>query len=143
MKNTLPIPLFFLLLIFLGCKSTPQVLAPNATPAPRYGNRIQVAQYDTTSRPINPNFEVFAREEDVPRPFKIIALVSHSANPQDEGLMMTAIAWKAKQIGADGMIILNPHSGGWKSEQIGNFGGGKSEEPIFRAHAIIWATPSK
>ena len=121
-----------ILFVLTGCETTSTNIA---NPVPRYGKSVQVAQYDQTPRNINPDFEVFASEASVRRPFKIIALVSRHANLQDEGLMMTAIAWRAKQLGADGMIVLRAAGGGF---ELGNFGGG---QPIFRAHAIVWTAP--
>ena len=125
----------FILFVLTGCETTSTNAADSA---PRYGNSVQVAQYDKTPRKINPDFEVFGREADVQRPFKIIALVSRNAQPQDEGRMMTAIAWRAKQLSADAMIVLQPNGGGWKYD---NFGG-RSGEPIFRAHAIVYTAPA-
>jgi hypothetical protein len=117
-----------------GCQSTS---TDTTDRPPRYGNSVQVALYDKTPRNIKPEFEVFSREADVPHKFKIIALVSRNANPQDEGLMMAAIAWRAQQLGADGMIVLEPAGGGWKQDAFG----ASSGQPIFRAHAIVWTAP--
>ena len=123
---------FILLACCAGCATTTPVAT--ADKPPRYASRVQVARYDATERSVRPEFAVYADAASVPRPYRIIALVSHNANPEDQALMMQAIAWRARQLGADGMIVLPPISGGWHADGFGT----KSKEPVFSAHAIIF-----
>ena len=122
----------------IGCKSTNYTERP-----PRYGTSVQVVAYDSTPRKVNPDFQVFAREADVPQPFKIIAMVCRNAKPQDQGLMMQAISWRAKQLGADAMIVLPPEATGYSWGMAGNFAGGGPNQPIYRAHAVVYTSTPK
>lgn len=129
--------LIILLVVVLGltaCRST----APTGEKPPRYAKSVQVAQFDATPRAVNPDFEVFTSETEVKRFYKAIAVLSRNAKPQDQGLMITAIIWRAKQLGADAAILLPPEGGGWSFNMFGRYGGGGEGEPIYRAKAIVY-----
>ena len=117
-------------LMLTGCTST----APNGEQVPRYAGRIEVAIYDTTVRPPVKSLDVFDDAASVKRPYKIIALLSHESKPSDSGRMMNAIAFRARQLGADGMIVLPPRATGY---QWNGYGGGPGQ-PIYSAQAIIF-----
>jgi hypothetical protein len=124
-------------LLFTGCAEY-TTSSSTGEKIPRYAGRIQIALYDPTPRQPKPDFEVFADAQSVKRPYRIIALLAHKANPEDEGLMMNAIAYRARKLGADGMIVLPRPGRGWKFGQVGDIGSGGSEEGVYRAHAIIF-----
>jgi len=129
MKTWLPLVLAGAL---AGC-STP--VSENSTdPAPRYASRINVAQYDLTPRSPSLSLEVFDSAEAVKRPYKVIALLSHKAEPNDSAKMMNAIAWRARQLGAQGMIVLKPQDTGIRWNQWGM----ERAEPIYSANAIVF-----
>ena len=123
-------------LILASCSST-------GDKGPRYADSVQMVAYDTVSgRKINPNFQIYERESDVKRPFKVIAMLSRNAKPSDGAKMITAIAWRAQHLGADAMIILPPESTGWEFNAIGRYASFGQGEPIYRAHAIIFEAPT-
>jgi hypothetical protein len=124
------VPLLLVVLFGLGCRA-PLPSNP-ADPAPRYASRIKVAQYDLSPRAPNRSLEVF----DAPptRPHKVIALLSHKAEPNDSAAMMNAIAWRARQLGADAIIVLPPQETGIRWNNWGVERG----EPIYSANAIVF-----
>ena len=126
-----------LCVLITGCQEY-TVNSKTGERVPRYAGRIQVALYDQTTRPENPNFEVFARPEDVKRPYKIIALLAHEANPEDEAMMMNAIAYRAKKLGADAMIVLNQQANNAQVNQVVQIANNERKPQIYRANAIIY-----
>lgn len=116
-------------LLLTACRSIP---ANSNDPAPRYARRIKVAQYDLTTRTPTLSLEVF--DTAPARPHKVIALLSHKAEPNDSAAMMNAIAWRARQLGAHGLIVLKPQETGMRW----NHWGMERGEPIYSANAIIF-----
>jgi hypothetical protein len=106
-------------------------------PAPRYANRIQVARYDLTPRQPTTSFEVLDHINQAEHPYKIIAMLSHAAKPSDSGLMINAMAWHARRLGANAMILLTPQDTGYRSNRWGS----EKDQPIYGANAIIFTTP--
>lgn len=127
-----------------GCASQPVV----GVPPVRYEQSVQVALYDTSVRQPSTRLEVFNNYEQLGgRKYHVIARVSRNANPADEGLILNALAAKARRIGAHGLVILpplvygdtgsiNPQVGG-----VGNNNSPKKDEPVFRADALIFDAP--
>jgi hypothetical protein len=128
-----PFSALVLLVAVTGCSTTPS--GNPADGAPKYAGRIKVAQYDLSPRTPSLSLEVF----DAPptRPHKVIALLSHKAEPNDSAQMMNAIAWRARQLGAQGLIVLRPQETGMRWNQWGMERG----EPIYSANAIIFTVP--
>jgi len=127
------VPLVVLVLSLCpGCSTTPS--GNPADPAPKYAGRINVARYDVTPRVPSTAFEVFTRADEVQQPYKIIALLSHESKPKDSGLMINAIAWRARQLGADAMILLPPQETGLRWNQWGV----QKQQPIYSANAIVY-----
>jgi hypothetical protein len=111
----------------------------NGSKPPRYAKSVSVVPFGpVSSRPVNPEFQIFPSAADVKRPYRILALVCRHAKPQDQGLMLTAIAWRAQQLGADAMILLPPEATGYGFTDLGRFSSGGQGEPIYRAHAILY-----
>lgn len=121
-----------MILFVLGCR-TSSTENP-ADPAPRYASRINVARYDITQRQPSTAFTVYDESTAITRPFKIIAYLSHGAKPSDSAAMLNAIAWRARQLGADGMVVLQPEDTGFSVNQ---FGGGH-RQPVYRANAFVF-----
>ena len=115
--------------LLMGCTTAS---VNSADPAPRYAGRIKVAIFDASTRPATTSLEVF----DAPpaRPHKVIALLSHKAEPQDSALMLNAIAWRARQLGAQGLIVLPPQETGYRWNQWGAERG----EPVYSGNAIVF-----
>src|SRR5690242_1574586 len=77
----------------------------------RYANSVSAAMYDTTRRAPVPTLEVFQSDQELAgRPHHVIALLSREGYPRDEGLVMNAIAWRARHLGAGAMIVLPPYA---------------------------------
>jgi hypothetical protein len=93
----------------------------------RYANDVQIVLLDSTSRTITKSIQIFETPDDVKRSYHKIALLSRSGHREDEALILNAFAWRARQIGADGIIMLAP-SRGWPDFQ-------------FRANAIVFDQP--
>jgi hypothetical protein len=93
----------------------------------RYANNVQIVLLNSTPRTITKSIQIFETPDDVKRPYHKIALLSRSGHREDEGLIFNAFAWRARQIGADGIIILTA-SRGWPDFQ-------------FRANAIVFDQP--
>src|ERR1700733_4908307 len=133
--------------VIAGCTTTP---APAGAEKPvRYASAVQVARYDSENRTPTASLEMFPSIEAVgQRPYRIIALLTRGGNREDEGLIMNAIAWRARQLGAEGLIAINDSKnplinvnttvrvGGWPSSDSGN-----KEKPLFRAYAIVFGPP--
>ena len=118
MKNICPILLAALLLT--ACHS----YDVNGDKPVRYAKDVQVALFDSTPRAVSKTVQVFDDANDIKRPYHKIALLSRSGHREDEALIDNAFAWRARQIGADGVLLL-PASRGWPDFQ-------------FRANAIVF-----
>ena len=78
----------------------------------RYAKEVQVIPLDTAKRAITPSVQIFESAADVQRPCHKIALLSRPGHRGDEGLIVNALAWRARQLGADGLVLL-PAGRGW------------------------------
>jgi hypothetical protein len=117
-----------------GCASRSE----NQARIPRYAKDIQIGRYDSIARQEKPHFQVFDSAQSVPKKHRIIALLTRHANPGDEALMMEAIAWNARKLGADAMIVLPPLQTGDELRILGKFGSSSPGQPVYRAHAIVY-----
>jgi len=76
------------------------------------GSNIVIEQIDTESRPPNTgHFDIYELRKDVKRPYKKIMVIrgdyKHAASIQEENQMKRKIVAKAKESGADALIITN------------------------------------
>jgi hypothetical protein len=138
MKPTLTI-IALTSLIITGCYSTD----PNGDKPIRYASSVQVAPYDSIQRAPSATIEVFQDASAIGnRPYHVIALLTREGYPNDEGLITSALIWRAKHIGANGIILLNTSGGGQQSFAFGNANGiiGSSSpgQIVFRADAIVF-----
>jgi len=125
------IPTVCLAAIFIaGCASTPDPNEP-----PRYGTSVQVVSYDSTPRPFNPDVQVFSNPNDVQgRPRHPIAQLVRVGWPNDQALIQNALIWRAKSLGADGVILFPPQYGGFVAIPFGPSG----RQYSFQAEAFVW-----
>jgi hypothetical protein len=117
------------------CACRTEYVSSTGEPTPRYANEVQVARYDATDRQPTAQLEVFSNPQALGnRPYRVIALLTREGYRRDEGLIMNAIAWRARQIGAEGLIPEGPVYGGspWAH--------GRWEQPVFRALAIVFSS---
>ena len=74
---------------------------------PPKADRVQIMRYDSTFRPSTTDLDVFGQIPPT-RPYKVIALLTCEGRLDQEVVMTTAIYYKARQVGADGVI--NPNA---------------------------------
>jgi len=122
-------------LALAGCNtSTPERLGE--PPPPRAG-RVQVLVYDSTPRPKTDRLDVY----DVKMPdrsYKVIAPLTCEGAAEEEVLMTRAIFYRARQIGADG-VLSGTAAFTQKGEPIiYGVGGASKTRCVFRARAIVY-----
>jgi hypothetical protein len=125
-------------LALIGC-STP--LPEGAEKPPEHARRVQVAIYDSTSRPKTTHLDVY--DTQLPqRPYKEIALLTCEGEPQEEAAMTTAILYRARMLGADAVMsagtAVTQKGGGFIVTPRGGFSGGVDTRCVFRAKAIVY-----
>ena len=87
--------------------------------------------YDKTPRPPKEKIEVY--DAKLPgKPYKEIASLTCEGAPREEAVMMEAILYRARHLGADGVIIQPPdRMAEWNGLGIGH-------RRVFRASAILY-----
>jgi hypothetical protein len=101
MKNKILLISLAVALIMAGCSTTPEQCRPEAKP-PK-ADRVQVLTYDTTPRTKTTHLDVYDTKPPE-RPYKVIALLTCEGAVDQEVVMTTAILYRARQIGADGVM---------------------------------------
>jgi hypothetical protein len=124
----------------------------NGTAPVRYANSVFVTAIDPTKREPSKSIQLFANEDKIKRPHHVIAILSREGFLQDQGMIVNALVWRAKQLGADGIILLGAMGGNTSSGMIlgngnGVFGSSNPDHASFSATAIVFddttTTPSK
>jgi hypothetical protein len=125
-KQTL-LTLLALTLVIAGCATTSQ---QEVETPPKHAKRVQVAVYDSTTRPKTAHMDVYDMKPPQ-RPYKSIALLTCEGTPKEEAAMTTAILYRARMMGTqeEGGFIMGSHGG---------FGGGSNTRCVFRARAIVY-----
>ncbi|MGC9944468.1 MAG: hypothetical protein ABSE48_21800 [Verrucomicrobiota bacterium] len=126
-------------LLLTGCYS----YDVNGSRPVRYASGVQVATYDSTPRQPSASVRAFQSPAEVQRPYHVIALLSREGYLRDEGLIVNALVWRAKQMGANGIILLNVTSeGGDQAFAFGANGsflaGSSPAQCVFTANAIVF-----
>ena len=81
----------------------------------------------------------------MPKPFKVIALLTFECAITDETQAVAGFIAKAKDLGADGVVIISVIT----SREAGNVNYGiasflpPNDRRVFRANAIIYGAPGK
>lgn len=136
-----------------GCASTSSQQShdskQNIEKPPPKANRVQILMYDTTPRPKTDQLDFY--EQYLPqKPYKIIALLTCEGAVDQEVVMTTAIYYRARQIGADGVInagtittqkegTLNVADTVEKQIAMNVLGlGGSGARSVFRYQAIVY-----
>lgn len=129
-----------------GCTSTPSQF--DGEPPPK-ANRVQILMYDTTPRPKTDHLDIYGPNPPQ-RPYKVIALLTCEGAVDQEVVMTTAIYYRARQIGADGVInagtittqkegTLNVADTVGKQIMMNAVGlGGSGARSVFRVNAIVY-----
>lgn len=116
-----------LILLPIGCAT-----APDGPPSKM--GRVKVLPYDSVSRAMTPSLEIFSKSPE--KPHKIIALITCEGAYHEEVIMMKAIHYKARQLGADGVIQLNHFAATTGSGSM--YGGQVGGRSLFRAEAFVY-----
>ena len=120
-------------MLLIGCHS----YDVNGTRPVRYANSVQVTALDSTLRPFSKTIEVFQNADELKtQPYRKIALLSHSGWPNDEALLNNALIWKAKSLGATGVILLPPSRIGYQFNLFAHTGVSYN----YLAQAIVFTT---
>jgi len=123
MKTMFPIALAALL---AGCTT------PGPDTPPPHMSRVKVLMYDHTPRTMTAKLDFCNRPPT--KPHKVIALITCEGAYHEEVVMMEAIHFKARQIGADGVIRADTAQATTGS---GPAAGGRS---LYRAEAFVYET---
>jgi uncharacterized protein YceK len=131
MKNNLLISLAVALAV-AGCSTTPEQSRPETKP-PK-ADRVQVLMYDTTARTKTSHLDIYDTKPPE-RPYKVIALLTCEGAPKEEAVMTTAIFYRARQIGAEGVMNAGTmnNSGSAIDALLGS-----SARCVFRYRAIVY-----
>jgi hypothetical protein len=136
-----------LVIAVAGCSTTSDQSRPETKP-PK-ADRVQVLMYDTTPRTKTTHLDVY---DKIPpeRPYKVIALLTCEGAVDQEVVMTTAILYRARQIGADGVLgagtittmkegTVNVADTVGKQMMMNAMGlGGNSARSVFRYRAIVY-----
>lgn len=147
MKISRLLTLLVAALLMPGCASTSSQQSVDKPP-PK-ANRVQVLMYDTAPRAKTDHVDVFVQNPPE-RPYKIIALLTCEGRVDQEVVMSTAIYYRARQIGADGVV--NPGAITTQREATVNVAtrpgqqlimnaigiGGSEARSVFRDYAIVY-----
>ena len=116
--NKLLIPIFAALLV-AGCETATQ--QSSSEKPVKHAGRLKAALYDSSSRSATTQLDVYDSEQKFQRAHKIIALLTCEGAAQEEGEMVNAINYRARQIGASGVIAGQTHLNfdSQKFEQVG------------------------
>jgi len=123
----------------------------NGTAPVRYANSVFVTVLDPSKRKPTKSIELFANEDKIKRPHHVIAILSREGYLQDQGMIVNALIWRAKQLGAEGIILLGALGGNTSSGMIfgngnGVIGSSSPDHGSFSATAVVFddtAAPSK
>ena len=117
-------------LVLAGCATGPD--SP-----PRHMDRVQVLMYDSTKRPMTRQVELYDSAPE--KQNRVIALITCEGAYHEEIVMKKAIIFKARQLGAQGVVWKDPDkaTAGGGSAYGGSFGGRR----LFRAEAVVFEPP--
>jgi hypothetical protein len=69
---------------------------------------VKAAVYDTANRTSTTELEVFDEAKKLERPHKVIALLTAEGAANEEGDLVNAMMFKARQLGANAVVMLPP-----------------------------------
>jgi hypothetical protein len=108
---------------------------------PPYANNVQILMYDSAPRPKTDHVDVY--DTKLPgKPYKVIALMTYEARPDEEIVVTRAVLYRARQMGAQGVIdattVLTNQQDPLVFGSRGGFGGGSKTRCVFRFQAIVY-----
>ena len=81
-------------------------VAPDTGDVPRLTDKVTVAVFDSTKRPVSTSVMTFTSAAQVPGPYRTLARLNVIAKSQEEAVALNAISYRARQLGAMGLILL-------------------------------------
>lgn len=125
------------ILITCGCASNPSNAPQAKEKKPKHYSRVKVAIYDTTPRTATTQLDYFAEGTTIPKQHKVIALLTCEGAAHEEGEMVNAINFRARELGASGVIQLRADQPN-ASVAIAHPMWQAPDRRVFRANAIIY-----
>jgi hypothetical protein len=105
----------------------------------RYAGDVRVLVYDQTPRQPAANIQIFDNLNPPPAKYKVIARLGRDGNRSDETRILGALAWRARQLGANGMIVgVVEKSDQMQFDRIGNYMHFGPGSPRFNGVAILY-----
>src|SRR5206468_3463466 len=106
-----------------------------ATPA----EHVKVGVIDGTTRTENKGaFDVIRPGQQIARPFREIAVLTYDAGAGDEADAMTGLVLRARQLGADGLILGQAVAPNQGLRIVHPFFVGQLSARVFRGSAIVY-----
>jgi hypothetical protein len=130
-KDLLPIVLLALL---AGCASDPATSVIGK--APDKAGRVQIAMYDATPRQPSQTMDIYDAGKPVERPHKSLAKLTCEGDASEEGIMLNAIAWQTRRLGAQALEVLEPEYPNGRGPTL-PFAPSTTRR-VFRANALIY-----
>jgi hypothetical protein len=118
------------LLLLVGCSSTP--VSTSGDPPVRYARYVQVATFDFSPRSATAKLDIL--QTPPTRKNHVIAELTIDGSAENEGKLINALAWKARQLGADALVVLTPVG----QRNYDALGIPEETHWIFRANAIVF-----
>src|SRR5580765_4301775 len=95
-------------LVLAGCATSSRQQALEKPP--KHAGRVKVLMYDPSPRLKPDRCEVFDAMHSIQKPFREIALLTCEGSVDEEAVMTEAIIYRARTMGADAVIILEPNN---------------------------------
>ncbi len=119
-------PMLLLLAAVCSCHSGSQNPQPRVI-EPRHAQRVKLVMYSTSYLTNQTGtVEFFDVTRKLEQPCKDIALLTCEGLPHEEPEMTEAIIYRAKLIGANAVVMLEPSRSGW------------GDRRVFRAKAVVY-----
>ena len=122
--------------VIMGCNTASKYGAQGGgEKPPTRAGRVKIASYDSVSRQPTHSLEVYDTPQQIPRLYKVIALLACEGAAHEEGMMVNAINYRARQLGANGVIVL-------PTDRSGAVFSPQSDRRVFRRKAIVYTDNS-
>lgn len=100
--------------------------------------RVKTALYDTTPRTPSTRLDVFQVGEKPTRPFHVLALMTAEGAAQDEAECVQGMVIRARNLGADGLVILEPEAPNKSIVFKYGWAGPSPDDRVFKGNGIIY-----
>lgn len=121
-------------LIVAGCATSSQ--NPGEKPV-KHAGRVKAAIYNSVERTPTTHLDVYSNPQSVERLHKVIALLTCEGAAHEEGELVNAINYKARQLGAHGVVVIPPDRPN-EGLVIAHPWFQPADRRVFRANAIVY-----